>query len=98
LPSSDTEDMDTILLVLLALTTTVGAVELVRREVVVVRRGYERWWRLDAQAMGALYASVAAVVLWVMVATGSHPSDLAAVVLFLGVLVFLLAGQRTVQR
>ena len=83
---------------LLALTTTVGAVELVRREVVVVSRGYERWWRLDAQAMGALYATIASIVLWVMVVTGSQPSDLAAVLLFIGVLVFLLAGERTVER
>jgi hypothetical protein len=90
--------MATVLLVLLALTTTGGAVELVRREVVVLKRGHERWWRLDAQAMGALYASVAAIVLCVMVATGSQPSALAPLLLWIGVLLFLLAGERSVQQ
>jgi hypothetical protein len=89
--------METVLLVLLALTTTVAAVELVRREVVVLRLGTP-WWRLDAQAVGALYASVTAVVLWVMVATKSHPPSLAPLILWLGVALFLLGSERTVER
>ena len=56
------------------------------------------WWRLDAQVMGALYASVASVDLWIMVATGSHPSDLASILIWMGVLPFLLAAERTVER
>jgi hypothetical protein len=48
--------------------------------------------------MGALYASVTAIVLWVMVVLGCHPTALAPVLLWIGVLVFLLAGDRTVER
>jgi hypothetical protein len=90
--------MGAVLLILLALTTTVGAVELVRREVVVVRGGYKLWWRLDAQAMGALYASASAIVLWVMVVIGSRPTTLAPLLLWIGVLLFLLLGERTLER
>ena len=89
--------VESVLLILLALTTTVGAVELVRREVVVIRMGTP-WWRIDAQAFGAVYASVVSIGLWVLVVAGGHPASLIDVLLWLGVLMFLLVSERTVER
>ena len=89
--------MEATLIILVAAATTVGAVELVRREVALLMASKTPVWRAEARAMGALYASVSAVVLWVMVATGSPPTSLAAVLIWLGVMVFLLVADERVR-
>ena len=89
--------MEATLTILVAAATTVGAVELVRREVALLRARKAPVWRADPRAMGALYASASAVVLWVMVATGSPPTSLAAVLLWLGILIFLLVADERVR-
>jgi hypothetical protein len=47
---------------------------------------------------GRFYASVAAIGLWAMVVIGSQPPALAPLLLWIGVLLFLLLGERTVER
>ena len=79
-----------VLLGLVAAATTLGAVELVRREILLWRRTGERWWRLDYGAIGALYAAVSAVVLWALVALDASPAGgLAGLVAWLAVLMVL---------
>jgi hypothetical protein len=56
-----------ILLILLALSVSASAVELVRREVIAFAAS-DRWTPVDAHATGALLAVVGAVVLWVKLA------------------------------
>lgn len=89
----DTQRLTTerILLILLALTTTVAAIELVRREVIAYRT-VGHWWRIDAEAAGALFATLGAVSLWVLALRGDAPAGgLSALGLWIAVLlVFLL--------
>jgi hypothetical protein len=69
----------------------VGAIELVRREILLWRRTGERWWRIDAGMFAALYAAVSAVVLWALVVLDEPPlGGLAGLVAWLGLLMVLL--------
>jgi len=88
-----------VLLALVAAATTLGAVELVRREILLWRRTGERWWRIDYGAVGALYAAVSGVVLWALVVLDVSPlGGLAGLAAWLGVLVFLLVADDRVHR
>ena len=87
-----------VLLALVALAMTVGAVELVRREVVLRRRTREPWTRLDASAGGPFFTALAAAAAWVLVVSNHAPAEgLLGLLAWLPVMVFLLVSDDRVR-
>jgi hypothetical protein len=84
--------------VLIALALTLGAIELVRRELALHRRSVASRWRVDAAAAGALFTAVAAVGAWLSLTTDRAPTEeLVGILAWLGVMAFLLVADERVR-
>ena len=82
-----------VLLAIAALALTLGAVELVRREIALLARRGASAWRFDATAAGALFTAVAAVGGWLAVAIGEAPLEgVVGVLAWVVVMLLLLVG------
>jgi fatty acid desaturase len=82
-----------VVVVLVALALTLGAIELVRREVALHRRSAESWWRVDAAAAGALFTALAALGAWLSLAIDRAPTEgLVGVLAWIVVMLYLLVA------
>ena len=80
-----------VVVLLIALVLTLGAIELIRRELALHRRSAESWWRVDATAAGALFTALAALAAWLSLAIDRAPIEgLVGVLAWLVVMVLLL--------
>jgi hypothetical protein len=87
-----------VLLALAAAALTLGSVELVRREVLLHRRGGESWLRVDASAGGALFTAMAAVAAWTLLVLDQAPSvGLGGILAALVVMLLLLLTDERVH-
>jgi uncharacterized membrane protein len=82
-----------VVVVLVALALTLGAIELVRRELALHRRSAESWWRVGAAGAGALFTALAALGAWLSLAIDRAPTEgLVGVLAWIVVMVFLLVA------
>ena len=80
-----------VVVLLIAVALTLGAIELIRRELALHRRGAEFWWRVDATAAGALFTALAALAAWLSLGIDRAPTEgLVGVLTWLVVMVLLL--------
>ena len=87
-----------VLLALTALAMTVGSLELIRREILLHRRGGESWLRIDASAAGALFTSAAAIAAWTLLLLDRAPAEgLVGILVALLVMLFLLVADDRVH-
>jgi hypothetical protein len=82
-----------VVVVLVALALTLGAIELVLRELALHRRSAESWWRVDMAAAGALVTALAALGAWLSLAIDRAPIEgLVGVLAWLVVMLYLLVA------
>jgi uncharacterized membrane protein len=87
-----------VVVVLLALALTLGAIELVRRELALHRRSAASWWRVDAAAAGALFTALAGLGAWVSLAIDRAPAaGLVGGLAWVVIMIFLLVADDRIR-
>ena len=82
-----------VVVVLVALALTLGAIELGRRELLFHRRTAESWWHVNAAAAGALFTALAALGAWLSLAIDRAPTEgLVGALAWIVVRVFVLVA------
>jgi uncharacterized membrane protein len=87
-----------VVVVLVALALTLGAIELVRRELALHRRSADSWWRVNAAAAGAVFTALGALGAWLSLAIDRAPTEgLVGVLAWTVVMVFLLVADDRIR-